>query len=58
MVAEPEAKASAYLACSRAAIACSKLSRFGFELREYSCAPIGFPTLVWAKVVERDSWFF
>lgn len=71
MVAEPEEKARAYLACSRAAIACSKLSLcemsesgsvssviptylLGLELLTYSYAPMGFPTPVWAKVVERE----
>ena len=29
---------------------------FGFELLTYSYAPTGFPTLVWAKVVESDIW--
>jgi hypothetical protein len=54
VVAEPEENASAYLACSRAATAFSKLSRLGFEEREYSYAPTGLPTEVWAKVVERE----
>ena len=71
VVAEPEEKARANLACSSAATACSKLSLcpcqtcflvfcwiesylFGLELLIYSYAPIGFPTPVWAKVVERD----
>jgi hypothetical protein len=36
VVEEPEAKASAYLACSSAAIAVSKLSRLGFDERVYS----------------------
>ena len=55
VVAEPEEKARACLACSSAAIACSKLSLLGLELREYSYAPMGFPTLVWANVVDRES---
>ena len=54
VVAEPEEKARAYFACSRAATAFSKLSRLGFEDREYSYAPTGLPTAVWAKVVERE----
>ena len=36
VVEEPEAKARAYLACSSAAMAFSKLSRFGFAERVYS----------------------
>lgn len=29
---------------------------FGFELLVYSYKPTGFPTPVWAKVVEREIW--
>jgi len=54
VVAEPEEKARAKRACSRAAIARSKLSRLGLEDREYSYSPTGFPTLVWANVVESE----
>lgn len=54
MVAEPEEKDKAYLACSRAAIASSKLSLFGLEEREYSYRPMGLPKDVWANVVERE----
>lgn len=36
VVAEPDEKARAYEAPSRAATACSKLSRLGLEEREYS----------------------
>lgn len=56
MVAEPEEKARAYLACSRAAIQVSKLVLLGFADRVYSYSPTGFPTAVWAKVVEREIW--
>ena len=56
MVAEPEEKARAYLACSSAAMAVSKLVRFGFEERVYSKLPMGWPTEDWAKVVEREIW--
>ena len=71
VVADPDEKARANLACSRAATACSKLSlaacqkawkapepelhyRLGFELLVYSYAPMGLPTAVCAKVVERE----
>lgn len=72
MVAEPDEKARANLACSSAAIAFSKFSllyisfscsnvfiscpayRFGLELLVYSYAPIGLPTPVCAKVVDRE----
>jgi len=36
VVEDPEEKERAYLACSSAAIAVSKLSRFGFAERVYS----------------------
>jgi len=36
VVAEPEEKARAWFACSRAAMAVSKLVLFGFEERVYS----------------------
>jgi hypothetical protein len=54
VVAEPEEKARAWRACSRAAMASSKLSLFGFELLLYSYKPTGLPTAVCAKVVERE----
>ncbi|KAL1862692.1 hypothetical protein VTK73DRAFT_6682 [Phialemonium thermophilum] len=54
VVALPEENASAYLACSRAATAVSKLVRLGLLLRLYSYSPTGLPTLVWAKVVDRE----
>lgn len=54
VVAEPDENANACFACSSAATAVSKLSRFGFDDRLYSYLPIGLPTLVCAKVVERD----
>lgn len=70
VVAEPDEKASANRACSRAATAVSKLSLssyqsettmrtcceylFGFELRTYSYAPTGLPTPICAKVVDRE----
>ena len=56
VVALPDEKARANLACSRAAIAFSKLSLFGFALLEYSYSPTGFPTAVCPKVVESESW--
>ena len=55
VVADPEEKARAYLACSSAATASSKLVRLGLELRIYSYAPTGLPTEVCANVVESDS---
>ena len=55
VVALPDENASAYRACSSAAIASSKLSRFGFDDLEYSYKPIGLPTAVCANVVERDN---
>lgn len=72
VVAEPDEKARAKRACSRAATAFSKLSLqyicqakifsghrcaadlFGFELLVYSYAPTGFPTPVWANVVDSE----
>lgn len=54
MVADPDENARACLAFSSAAMAVSKLSRLGFEERLYSYLPIGLPTLVCAKVVERE----
>lgn len=54
VVAEPEEKARAKRACSRAAMARSKLSLFGFEDLEYSYCPTGFPRLVCAKVVDSE----
>lgn len=54
VVEEPEENASAYLACSSAATAFSKLSRFGFEDRVYSYRPTGLPTDVCANVVESE----
>jgi len=54
VVAEPDEKPSAYLACSRAATAFSKLSRLGFEDLEYSYSPTGFPTAVCAYVVDSE----
>lgn len=73
VVADPDEKARANLAFSRAATACSKLSlkcvrrarkgpgsdfvyRLGFELLVYSYTPMGLPTAVCAKVVEREIW--
>lgn len=57
VVAEPEENARAWLACSRAAMAVSRLVRLGLEEREYSCVPIGWPTLDCANVVEREIWW-
>lgn len=54
VVAEPEENASACFACSSAAIAVSKLSRFGFDDRTYSYCPTGLPTAVCANVVDSD----
>ena len=35
----------------------SKISnRFGLELLVYSYIPTGLPTLVWAKVVDKEIW--
>lgn len=31
---------------------------FGFELLLYSYKPTGLPTLVWAKVVDKDIWSY
>lgn len=31
-------------------------NRFGLELLVYSYIPTGLPTLVWAKVVDKEIW--
>lgn len=53
VVAEPDEKARAWRACSKAATAVSKLCLFGLDDLVYSYAPMGWPTADWANVVLR-----